>query len=70
MENTTDSTVSTLSYESRQDSQSILDYYVQEMIGGVQKNPWISTPELVGYITLGGPCITWKNVLHLFGGKG
>ena len=66
----TDTTLSTLSYESRRDSQSMLDYYVAEMIHCIQENPWASTPEIWDYITLGGPCVRRKNVMHLFGGMG
>ena len=68
MEDLTDSTVFTLSYEPGRDRQSLLDYYAQEMIKGAQRDPRTSTAEIAKYIALGGPCVARKNALDLFGG--
>ena len=66
MEDMTESTRSTLSYESRVDSQSMLDHYVREMPDCLREDPWSSTPEIWAYITSGGPCARPKGVMHLF----
>ena len=48
----------------------MLDYYVKEMLDRTGGNPWITTPEIWKYITLGGPFVRPRGVMHLFGGFG
>ena len=70
MEDMTQPTPSTRSYESRRESQSMLDVYVKEMLDCVREDPWISTPGIWEYITGGGPCVRPSRLMHLFGGMG
>ena len=70
MEGETETTRSTMSYESRHDSQSMLDYYVKEMLDCVREDPWVSTPGIWEHITSAGPCVRPSGVMHLFGGEG
>ena len=70
MEDLTDATRSTLSYESRVGSQSMPDYFVKEMLDCVREDSWSTTPEIWEYITRSGPYIRPRGVMHLFGGLG
>ena len=65
----TETTVSTLSRESDQNVQSMVDHYISEIIDHIIDDPHITIPKILQTIAQHGPCPSQKDVIHLFGGK-
>ena len=64
----TETTVSTESRELTHDAQSMIDWYINEILDFVIDHPFVSIPEIFQHIAHAGPCATPKKVLHLLGG--
>ena len=46
----------------------MIEYYADEIIGRLTDRPYDSAPQLFQYATLGGPCLSKEDAVHLFGG--
>ena len=64
----TETTVSTESRESPREAQSMVDWYIKEILDFVIEHPFVSIPEIFQHVAQAGPCTSPKNVLHLLGG--
>ena len=69
MQQTTDSTVSYAQAEDSEDRQSMIEYYVDQLLRRIAECPYDSIPQLFQYVTRGGPCLCQADVLRLFGGQ-
>ena len=50
------------------DRQSMIEYYVDELILQIVENPYDSTPQLFRRISQFGPCVEPEHIIHIFGG--
>ena len=64
-----DSTISDDSAPEHADRQSMIEYYVDELIIRIIESPLDSIPQLFRHITQFGPCVEPAHVLHIFGGS-
>ena len=69
MQQTTDSTVSYAQAEDSEGRQSMIAYYVYQLIRRIAERPYDSIPQLFQHVTRGGPCLCPADVLRLFGGR-
>ena len=69
MQQTTESAVSYTQAEDSEDRQSMIAYYVDQLVRRIVECPYDSTPQLFQHVTRGGPCLCQADVLRLFGGQ-
>ena len=69
MQQTTESTVSYTQAGDSEDRQSVIAYYVDQIIRRIAECPYDSIPQLFQHVTRGGPCQSQADVLRLFGGR-
>ena len=63
-----DSTISDEDVPEYRDRQSMIEYYVDELILHMVENPHESTPQLFRRISQFGPCVRPEHIIHIFGG--
>ena len=64
-----ESTISDDSAPDHADRQSMIEYYVDELIIRIIESPLDSIPQLFRHITRFGPCVDPAHVIHIFGGS-
>ena len=69
MQYATESTISYTQAEDSEDRQSMIAYYVDQLLRRIAEYPYDSIPQLFQYVTRGGPCLCPADVLRLFGGR-
>ena len=69
MQQTTESTVSYTQAEDSEDRQSMIAYYVDQLLRRIVECPYDSVPQLFQYVTRGGPCLCQADILRLFVGQ-
>ena len=65
----TESTISDENVPDQTDRQSMIEYYVDELITRIIERPLDSIPQLFRHVTEFGPCVEPAHVLHIFGGS-
>ena len=65
----TDTTASDTESEDQAGRQSMIEYYVDQLLRRVVECPYDSVPQLFQFVTRWGPCLSQADVLRLFGGQ-